>query len=219
MNWFQRLTGFPERSYDETRAKLSVGDGRLHSKVNRKSWAVGELQVASLQSLRERATVTDAPRGRPKLSIVEGDVRKLHRAAEYEGALFQVASQFNALEMTGPTITPEHGVAGYEHDHTQGPACAIAAGAATIYRNYFAAVGGGVGQTRDRQIDGLADLCAALSEGLRRPVGSLWPMRNGYATCTAKGLQAIADHLSGLSPMRPTRCARVSPSPCRAASN
>jgi hypothetical protein len=125
MNWFERLTGFPETSYDETRAKLSVSDGRLHSKVNGKSWAVGELQVVSLRSLRERAAAAGAPRGRPRLSIVEGDVRKLHRAAEYEGALFQVASQFNALEMTSPAITPEHGVARYEHDHTQGPACRL----------------------------------------------------------------------------------------------
>ena len=40
-------------------------------------------------------------------------------------------------------MTPEHGVTRYQHDRTQGPACAIAAGAATIYRNYFAPVGGG----------------------------------------------------------------------------
>ena len=49
-----------------------------------------------------------------------------------------MASQFNLLEMTAPSITPEHGVARYQLDRTQGPACAIAAGAATIYRNYFA---------------------------------------------------------------------------------
>jgi hypothetical protein len=199
MSWFERLTGFPERSYDETRARLSVSAGRLHSKVNGRSWAVGELRVASLQSLRERAAAAGAPRGQLRLSIVEGDARELHRQPEYEGALFQVASQFNALEMTGPEITPERGVAGYEHDHTQGPACAIAAGAATIYRNYFAAVGGGLGQTKDRQIDGLADLGATLSEALSRPVGSLWSMRNGYAMCSAEGLRAIADHLTRLS--------------------
>ena len=50
---------------------------------------------------------------------------------EYEGALFQVASQFNALEMISPTVTPEEGATRYEHDRTQGPACAMAAGAAT----------------------------------------------------------------------------------------
>ena len=45
-----------------------------------------------------------------------------------------MASQFNLLEMTGPEITPEDGVTRYAHDRTQGPACAIAAGAATVYR-------------------------------------------------------------------------------------
>ena len=62
---------------------------------------------------------------------------------ENAGALFQVASQLNLLEMTGPEVTPEDGVTIYQDDRTQGPACAIAAGAATIYRNYFAPVGGG----------------------------------------------------------------------------
>jgi hypothetical protein len=57
----------------------------------------------------------------------------MHRAPEYGGALFQVASQFDALEMTGANVTPEDGVTRYQHDHTQGPACAIAAGAARSF--------------------------------------------------------------------------------------
>jgi hypothetical protein len=55
--------------------------------------------------------------------------------------------------MVGPAVTPEHGVTRYKDDPTQGPACAIAAGAATIYRNYFAPVGDGHGQTKERQLD------------------------------------------------------------------
>jgi hypothetical protein len=85
----------------------------------------------------------------------------------------------------------------YEHDRTQGPACAIAAGAATIYRNYFAPLGGGQGQTADRQINGLADLGEALADAVGRPVEALWEMRNDYALCTREGLDAIADHLHG----------------------
>ena len=102
--------------------------------------------------------------------------------------------------MTSPQVTPEQGVAGYEGDPTQGPACAIAAGAATIYRNYFVSLAGGFGQTRERQIDGLAGLGAALSRALGRPVGALWAMRNGYAICRAEGLEAIAGLLARLSP-------------------
>ena len=51
---------------------------------------------------------------------VVGDVRDLH------GAVIQVASQFNALEMIHPDVTPEMGVDRYELDRTQGPICAIA---------------------------------------------------------------------------------------------
>ena len=115
----------------------------------------------------------------------------MHAVPELAGALFQVASQFNLLEMAGPSVTPEDGVTRYSADHTQGPACAIAAGAATIYRNYFAPVGGELGQTRERQIDALAPLGAALSIKLGRPVSELWQMRNGYALCTGEGLEAI----------------------------
>ncbi len=130
---------------------------------------------------------------------VSGDVRRMHGAPEHADALFQVASQFNMLEIVGPDVTPEDGVTRYQHDHTQGPACAIAAGAATIYRNYFAPVGDGIGQTRARQIDGLADMGAALSVALGRPVGALWSMRNGYALGTSEGLAAIGDHLRSAS--------------------
>jgi hypothetical protein len=124
----------------------------------------------------------------------------MHQAPENAGALFQVASQFNLLEMTGPEMTPEHGVTCYQHDRTQGPACAIAAGAATIYRNYFAPVAGSGGQTAERQFDGLADLGQALGEALNKPLDALWNMQNGYALCSRAGLDAIADHLGALQP-------------------
>jgi hypothetical protein len=126
-----------------------------------------------------------------KVGVVRGDVRALHGAPASTGALF-LASQFNLLEMTGPWVTPELGVTGYADDRTQGPACAIAAGAATIYRNYFAPVDGHPGQTADRQLDALADVGAALSAATGRPVGELWRMQNGYALCAPDGLATIA---------------------------
>jgi hypothetical protein len=132
--------------------------------------------------------------------VVTGDVRQMHQLPENGGALFQVASQFNLLEMVSPEVTPEHGVTRYQHDRTQGPACAIAAGAATIYRNYFAPVGGSRGQTVERQFDGLADLGETLSDALNQPVKSLWTMQNGYALCSRAGLDAIAQHLRALPP-------------------
>jgi hypothetical protein len=200
MDWFERLTGFLETSYDDTRAKLKVEGSQLRSLVNGESYGIGELELMPLRTLREQVKSAGGPRGRLKASVVIGDVRQMHQASENSGALFQVASQFNLLEMTGPSVTPEDGVTRYQHDPTQGPACAIAAGAATIYRNYFAPVGDGHGQTAERQLDGLAELGEALAEALDRSVDALWKMNNGYAQCTRAGLDAITKHLGGLRP-------------------
>jgi len=195
MDWFERLTGFRETSYADTRVKLAVEGDRLSSSVNGKSYGTGRLELLPLHTLRNHSRSGDGPAGRLRVKLVRGDVREMHRSPEYAGALFQVASQFNLLEMVGPDITPEHGVTRYEHDRTQGPACAIAAGAATIYRNYFAPVDGALGQTADRQIDGLASVGEALAGAIARPIEDLWEMRNGYALCTRKGLDAITDYL------------------------
>lgn len=199
MDWFEKLTGFREAGYDETRAQLAVEDGRMVSRINGASYGIGELELVSLQALRERAKSAGNQPGRVKTSVVTGDVRRMHRSPENSGALFQVASQFNLLEMVSPDVTPEHGVTRYQSDPTQGPACAIAAGAATIYRNYFAPIAGSQGQTARRQLDGLADLGEALSSATKLPVDDLWTMRNGYALGTQTGLDAIGRHLGTLT--------------------
>jgi hypothetical protein len=118
---------------------------------------------------------------------VSGDIREMHRDPSNAGAVFQVASQFNCLEMAHPDVAPEDGVTRYKDDPTQGPACAIAAGAATVFRNYFLPVGEQLGQTRDRQIDCLREVGLALGNHN----GSLWEMRNGYALSTEAGLRRI----------------------------
>ncbi len=200
MDWFEKLTGFRESSYEETRARLEVEGDSLRSRVNGARYGIGQLELTSLEAMRERAKSSGNLSGRIRTSVVTGDVRRMHRSPENAGALFQVASQFNLLEMVSPDVTPEHGVTRYESDPTQGPACAIAAGAATIYRNYFAPAQGGHGQTATRQLDGLADLGAALSLGTNMPVGELWTMRNGYALATQKGLDAIGRHLETRTP-------------------
>ena len=198
MDWFEMVTGFRESNYDDTHAKLKVEGSRLRSLINGKSYGIGELELVSLHVLRERAKSVRGLHGRLKVSVATGDVRQMHRSPLNAGALFQVASQFNLLEMVCPKVMPEDGVTRYQHDPTQGPACAIAAGAATIYRNYFAPVGGGYGQTAERQFDGLADIGQHLADALNQPVNALWRMQHGYALCTRSGLDAIAEHLSAL---------------------
>ena len=194
-NWFEELFGFSEQSYDETRKNLEVVGTTLRSRINQRSYVIGELTTPSLRELRdEAARVVDGCRGRLKVSNISGDVRSMHRHPANHHALFQVASQFNLLEMVGPDVSPEDGVTRYVSDRTQGPACAIAAGGATVYRNYFVPVAGQAGQTRDRQIDCLSDLGAMLSNASQ----ALWTMRNGYALCTEKGLATIARKLEAL---------------------
>lgn len=195
MDWFERITGFKEEGYEATRARLAVEGEWLVSDAHDRRCAIGRLELPSLAELRRQVSDLTTTGGRSTLRATIGDVRAMHGDPAHAGALFQVASQFNLLEMTGPAVSPEDGVTRYVYDRTQGPACAIAAGAATIYRNYFASVGDAQGQTRHRQIDALAPLGAALSVALRRPRHLLWTMRNGYALCTPDGLAAINEFL------------------------
>jgi hypothetical protein len=199
-DWFERLTGFQEKNYDETRAKLTVSGNRLRSLVNGESYGIGELELVSLEALRNRVSAGAGLAGRLQVGVVTGDVRQMHQKPENAHAMFQVASQFNLLEMVSPAITPEDGVTRYQSDLTQGPACAIAAGAATIYRNYFVPVGDGFGQTKDRQLDTLSEMGDVLSKQVDRPISALWEMQNGYALCSREGLDVINGHLEALGP-------------------
>ena len=196
-DWFEELTGFREHDYAQTQSWLRVEGDELVSTVNGARYGIGSLSVPTLAELRSRIAIP--MRGRSTVRCVTGDARAMHAEPELAGALFQVASQFNLLEMVQPNVTPEEGVTRYAGDPTQGPACAMAAGAATIYRNYFAPVDGESGQTRERQIDALRPLGEALASKLSRPVSDLWTMSNGYALCTASGLDAIAGLLAGCS--------------------
>lgn len=202
MDWFETLTGFAESTgsagYETTRRGLEVDGRLLRSRVNGRSYGIGKLELVSLETLRQRARLAPPLRRRNSVSIVAGHVRELHSAPRYNGALFQVASQFNLLEMMGPEVTPERGVTIYASDPTQGPACAIAAGAATIYRNYFAPVGDAIGQTKALQLDGFADLGAAIAQELDKPCESLWSMRNGYSMFTRSGLELTSAHVAAL---------------------
>lgn len=116
------------------------------------------------------------PGANPRWRAVVADAAQLHRQPEAHGALVQVASQFNLLEMPSPDVTPEAGITAYAHDNTQGPACALACAAGALLRNYLVALPAGVGQTAQRQINTLQSVLAAL-EGMGL---TGFEMRNGY---------------------------------------
>jgi hypothetical protein len=189
--WFETLTGFTEESPEQVRANITVEGTGLISRVNGRRFVCGELETPSLRELRHRVAAT-AQEFRPiTVREVFANVQHLHADVANAGSLFQVASQFNLLEMVSPLEIPEYGVGIYENDRTQGPACAIACGAGTIYRNYFAVVNGQIGQSSTNQIDCLADLAVALGN----LEGRLWQMTNGYALATQAGLIELSNRL------------------------
>ncbi|MCS4041517.1 hypothetical protein [Salinibacter ruber] len=210
-DWFERLTGFPEKSPPQVRSNLTANGPNLYSEVNGRTFRCGTLKIPSLADLRaetreaetseaEISGAETAEEGAPSgaslsLRQVVADVQDLHVDPANEGALFQVASQFNLLETAGPSVVPEDGVGRYERDQTQGPACAIAAGAGTIYRNYFAEVEGQTGQTAERQINCLEGIGAALGNEQE----DLWRMENGYALASDAGLRRVGEQLRRMS--------------------
>jgi hypothetical protein len=189
--WFEALTGFPEESPEQVRSKTAVEGDKLISHVNGKRYFCGTLETPCLTQLREIVEEVTLTPGNISVREIVANVQDLHIDPKSADALFQVASQFNLLEMVSPNVTPERGVGIYENDRTQGPACAIAAGAGTIYRNYFVNIDGQVGQSESNQVDCLADLGIALGNSDNR----LWEMRNGYALATNEGLAEISDRL------------------------
>jgi hypothetical protein len=209
--WFESLTGISEQSAEHVRSQLALFGTEVMSPENGRKIECGTLLTPSLAELREETPQAPplagfSSRSPLPLREVVADVQDLHVDPDNQGAMFQVASQFNLLEMAAPSVTPEEGVGIYERDNTQGPACAIAAGAGTIYRNYFAMVGKNRGsssemmgrergQSAGRQINCLKEVGEALGNEDRK----LWTMRNGYALATRSGLETIAERLGSVS--------------------
>jgi hypothetical protein len=192
--WFTNLVGFEEVSPENVRDKISIDGKHIISKVNGKSFQYGSLEIASLEELEEQASL-ETNEGRVRIQEIVGNVQELHCDPQNKNALFQAASQFNLLEMTGPHITPERGVDIYERDLTQGPACAIACGAGTIYRNYFVPVKNQIGQSSTNQIDCLK----LIGKELGNNELLLWKMTNGYAMANQIGLLHIKHQINNLS--------------------
>lgn len=194
-DWFQTLTGLRETDIAGPMADQFLIDGDfITSKGNGRRMRAGTFETPSLAELRLRVGRLghDQPAGPIRVREHIGDAEALHLDSNNVGALVQAASQFNALEMPGPSVTPEDGIGGYEHDHTQGPACAIACGAGTIWRNYLTERPDGTrGQRVDSQVDCLHDLVSAC--------GTSFTMKNGYALPTLEQIQQANSHIATLT--------------------
>lgn len=201
-SWFEQLFGFTETNHAKVHQEIYVDGNLLRSRNADTNWVYGHLEIASLHELRTRAlTCGSARQGQGiQLSEIVADARYLHANPENAGSLIQVASQFNLLEMISPEVTPEDGITRYEHDHTQGPVCAVACAAGTLYRNYFVQLNSEngddqIGQTSHRQIDALELIGEKLGNSNER----LWKMRNGYALPSQDGLRKVDNQLRSMS--------------------
>jgi len=207
--WFQNLFGFEESAALTSKCLKSnfiitnAADDAilLESKINSRKFNCGKFSTPSLRSIRSNIPKS----GNFKSTVVDnfryshdviGDALPMH--SQYGGAVFQVASQFNCLEFTTFHQTPECGVDIYQYDHTQGPACAMACGAGTVFRNYFAPVflpGQSsplqYGQSIEHQINNLDQLELAVENHKH----NYWYVQNGYT------FSKDAEHLCAFNKM------------------
>ena len=156
MDWFEKIFGFKE-NLENINKYININDSILTNTRIREESKCGKLEVPSVKELREKLI---KPNGNIKVSQIIANVVNVHK--EEPNAMFQVASQFNLLEMISPNITKEQGITRYVYDGTQGPACAMTCPYGIIYRNYFT------------DINTLKDIENMFDK-------KYWEMKNGYA--------------------------------------
>jgi hypothetical protein len=201
--WFTDIFGVDERiKWDDVVSNFKMENDTLICTSDLltdpayKKQFVGKFECLSLKELKmehSKYTMTaDSLRISFDIVATGTGVGPLHMNTDNNGAVFQVASQFNCLEMYNHYYTPNHGVGVYVKDPTQGPVCAMACPAALVYRNYL------VKHLKNRvkpnntadkdvytgqnkvQIDNLSNLGAIVGNNTM-PDGKYWTMKNGYA--------------------------------------
>ena len=193
--WFEALTGFSEQDYKSTQRQLTAKGEKLYCQPHGKEYHFGRLLTPTLGQLRSQTQ--DLINQEQPLEVAEivDDVGQLHQNPDNAQAVFQVASQFNLLEMVSPSVSPLDGVTDYQFDRTQGPVCAMACGAGTLYRNYLVDIEGQTGQTDQKQLD----MLDAFANALNNDQHQYWRMQNGYLMPIGNGLERLNDHLQSLS--------------------
>ncbi len=193
-NWFNQAFGFNESQ------NYAVNQTRFIDLFNKGT--INGIDVGSfkLVSRTQLPSPTDCKfAGKVTLTHLIGDVVKLHSTCQ-ANTTFQVASQFNCLEMVNPNILPEDGITRYQQDHTQGPLCAMCTPAGLVYRQYLYRFDDGtIGQTKSRQIDMSRNARLAIAKITSTGVVS-GRFHNGYLFYTDDELNKINKSLIGISP-------------------
>lgn len=117
----------------------------------------------------------------------------------YEGATFQVASNFNALEGSSVSCMPL--VEEYVYDNTQGPRASISCLAATLLRKYYAFYKDDTAPENWSQELGKREVSflQEASDAIKTKTGLELPVANGYldvSSFSKKQRKIIDDHLN-----------------------
>jgi uncharacterized protein (TIGR02452 family) len=160
--WFDKLYGVPEFiQLTQTPTK-----DWANPNIQQEYGDIGIFNTPSLEELRN-LPIQDKGPCTLRRTLAKIDIMSI--IASQPGATFQVASQFNCLEMTNYNVTPAMGVTRYRSDTTQGPFCSIACGAGTVHRNY---THNKASATEDGQIKN--------ADGLQKALDNLFTVQNGY---------------------------------------
>ncbi len=76
--WFERLTGFSERSPEQVRANITVDGNALSSRANGETFVCGDLETPSLAELRERVYSSGHKVGKISVRETVANVQHLH---------------------------------------------------------------------------------------------------------------------------------------------
>jgi hypothetical protein len=192
MAWFEVLFGFKESPASvKLNFTVEAHPDRvvLVSKINQRKFNAGLFSlrnIASFGALPPASSpgtfhVIHGQGGRgPNSEICS--VLESQGLPEFDGATFQAASNFNGLEFCGPGETARMGVSRYVNDPTQGPYCALAAGAALVYRNYFVKHADGTVGQLEKEIELLGGT----------PIGPF--VSHGYPRLSANDLSKLKGH-------------------------
>jgi hypothetical protein len=105
-----------------------------------------------LRQYQARRATGAFSRGGGIFNVIQGDIWELQSNSAHRGAVFQVASNFNALELLDHTDWPNK-LSNYHNDHTQGPSASVSAMPGLILRRYFIFPDEPHEQTAERQIN------------------------------------------------------------------
>ena len=190
-DWFQKVFEIHETAPDRgDRIKLEKSGNNNFIKTSKFKYLAGSFKIYTLENIRKEAK-------RKAIAYLEMNKNRLPFDNKFivnnlgyieimeeindlvnENACFQVASQTNCLEHPNKDVKPEDGITNYKNDHTQGPACAIAAAPGTYYRNYFV-MDGNKPQTVDDQINTLYFLEKEINN---LDLKEYFSIQNGYVT-------------------------------------